>query len=67
MIYFTGIGVLLSTIGAANMALALMGTSGIGFSVIMGAFTLSLGLFFLIYMNYRTQRIARQAVLESRI
>ncbi|MBX8635777.1 MAG: hypothetical protein KIS30_06290 [Thermoplasmata archaeon] len=67
MIYFTGIGLLLSIIGVVNMVLALMETGRIGFSAVMGAFTLALGLFFLIYMNYRTQRIARKAILDSEV
>jgi hypothetical protein len=63
--FFTGTGVLIFITGAlAILRVYLSGVIEDG-EVFMGIVSMGLGLFLLTYMNIRSQRLARQRVLES--
>ncbi len=66
LLFFTGIGMLMISSGLiALVGLYLSGTADAG-PVFMGTLSVVLGLFFGVYMNYRTQKAARLKVLDSK-
>ena len=67
LLFFTGTGLLISFTGVMTLMNVYTNSTLAEGRIFMGTVSLALGLFFMTYMNVRTQRLTRQKTMESMI